>query len=107
VQFRCTRTDRNRTHITPTDKNAIDVFCIYCPDADDCYYIRPAERVAPIPAGYAQQERSESRGVGRCRILRVEACGSSLVTARGVVPRPSDYRLYIATKGTSQRVAAD
>ena len=64
----------NGTHTTPTDKSAIDVVCVYCPETNDCYYI------------------------GRE--------GVSGDTKR-VAPRPSDYRFYIATKGTSQRVMAD
>jgi len=27
----------------PIDKRAVDAICIYCPDTDQCYYIRPAE----------------------------------------------------------------
>lgn len=25
----------------PIDKNAIDLFCVYCPDTDTCYYVDP------------------------------------------------------------------
>ena len=58
------REDRPQpTHITPTDKNAIDVFCIYCPDADDCYYIRPAERVAPITLRVTPSTNGQQPGV--------------------------------------------
>ena len=60
VQFRSTWTDRNRTHITPTDKNTIEFVCIYCRATDDCYYIRPAEHGASTtlrvtPSGNGQQ----------------------------------------------------
>jgi len=58
VKFRSTWSDRTGTHYTPTDKASIDAVCIYCPDTDECYYLRPAAfrssvtlRVAPCRNG--------------------------------------------------------
>jgi hypothetical protein len=33
--------DRNGSHGMPIDKNQVDVFCVYCPDTDKCYYFKP------------------------------------------------------------------
>jgi len=33
--------DRNGSHGKPIDKSQIDVFCVYCPDTDKCYYFKP------------------------------------------------------------------
>ena len=33
--------DRNGTHTSPIDKDEVDLYCIYCPDTDECYYLRP------------------------------------------------------------------
>jgi hypothetical protein len=33
--------DRNGTHTSPVDKDEVDLYCIYCPDTDECYYLRP------------------------------------------------------------------
>jgi len=33
--------DRNGSHGKPIDKSEIDVFCVYCPDTDMCYYFKP------------------------------------------------------------------
>lgn len=41
VHFRSIWSDRYGTHVRPTDKTAIDLICIYCPDTDACYYLRP------------------------------------------------------------------
>ena len=41
VHFRSIWSDRHGTHIQPSDKSAIDLVCIYCPDSDACYYVRP------------------------------------------------------------------
>ena len=55
-------TDRHGVHNTPMDKSAIDVICIYCPDTDECYYLRPTDhgmsvnlRITPTKNG--QQKR--------------------------------------------------
>lgn len=43
VHFRSVWNDRNGTHSRPTDKEAIDVVCVYCPETDRCYYLTPME----------------------------------------------------------------
>jgi hypothetical protein len=43
VHFRSVWNDRNGTHSRPTDKEAVDVVCVYCPETDRCYYLRPLE----------------------------------------------------------------
>lgn len=62
LNFRSTWADRRGAHSTPIDKDAIDVICIYCPDTDECYYIRPIDhgvsvnlRITPTKNG--QQKR--------------------------------------------------
>jgi hypothetical protein len=34
-------TDRNGSHKKPTNKSQVDLFCVYCPDTDKCYYFKP------------------------------------------------------------------
>lgn len=36
--------DKNGSHSKQVDKDQVDVFCIYCPDTDKCYYFK-AEQV--------------------------------------------------------------
>ncbi len=43
VKFSTCWADRNGTHTVPIDKNEVDLYCIYCPDTDQCYYIEPAK----------------------------------------------------------------
>jgi hypothetical protein len=43
VKFSTCWADRNGTHTSPLDKDEIDLFCIYCPDTDECYYVDPRE----------------------------------------------------------------
>ena len=33
--------DRIGSHGMPIDKSQVDVFCVYCPDTDKCYYFKP------------------------------------------------------------------
>ena len=54
--------DRHGTHVKPSDKAEVDVLCIYCPETDACYYLRPSDyrqsvtlRVMPAKNG---QERN-------------------------------------------------
>ncbi len=41
VKFSTSWTDKRGTHVTPIDKREIDLYCIYCPDTDECYYLDP------------------------------------------------------------------
>ncbi|MGB5329769.1 MAG: group I intron-associated PD-(D/E)XK endonuclease, partial [Gammaproteobacteria bacterium] len=41
VHFRSCWADKNGTHMQQTDKDEIDLYCIYCPDTDACYYLDP------------------------------------------------------------------
>lgn len=43
VAFASSWADRHGTHSTPTDKSAVDLLCVYCPDTDACYYLRPRD----------------------------------------------------------------
>ena len=41
VKFSTCWADRNGTHTVPVDKDEIDLYCVYCPETDECYYIEP------------------------------------------------------------------
>ena len=41
VKFSTCWTDKAGTHTVPIDKAEIDIFCVYCPDTDECYYLDP------------------------------------------------------------------
>ena len=41
VKFSTWWSDKNGTHTAPVDKNEVDLYCIYCPNTDDCYYLDP------------------------------------------------------------------
>ena len=41
VHFRSCWADKSGTHMQPIDKSEIDLYCVYCPDTDECYYLDP------------------------------------------------------------------
>ena len=43
VKFTTCWTDKRGTHTTAVDKEEVDLYCVYCPDTDECYYLDPSE----------------------------------------------------------------
>ena len=43
IKFSTCWADRHGTHTVPIDKNEVDIYCVYCPDTDECYYLEPAK----------------------------------------------------------------
>jgi len=41
VKFSTCWADKAGTHTKAIDKNDIDLYCVYCPDTDSCYYLDP------------------------------------------------------------------
>jgi PD-(D/E)XK nuclease superfamily protein len=63
VAFRSSWADRNGTHDRPIDKTQIDVMCVYCPETDECYYVRPAHHDASISLRVAPTRNNQEFGV--------------------------------------------
>jgi hypothetical protein len=43
VHFRSCWADKNGTHMQQIDKADVDLYCIYCPETDECYYLNPKD----------------------------------------------------------------
>lgn len=43
VSFKNSWNDRAGTHTVPVNKKYIDLYCVYCPDTDKCYYFKPQD----------------------------------------------------------------
>ncbi|GAB3092676.1 group I intron-associated PD-(D/E)XK endonuclease [Isoptericola nanjingensis] len=63
VHFRSVWNDRQGTHAKPTDKTAIDVVCIYCPETDECYYVRPGDHGASVTLRITPSRNGQRNGV--------------------------------------------
>ncbi len=63
VHFRSIWNDRQGTHTKPTDKSTIDVLCIYCPETDACYYVRPVAHRASVTLRITPSKNGQRSGV--------------------------------------------
>lgn len=63
VQFRSVWADRNGTHMKPSDESEVDVICIYCPQTDGCYYLRPRHHRQSVSLRVTPARNGQQRGV--------------------------------------------
>lgn len=63
VQFVSVWADRKGNHVVPMDKSAIDVVCVYCPDADLCFYLDPLEHRRVVKLRILPTKNKQRRGV--------------------------------------------
>ena len=63
VSFRSVWADREGTHMKPIDKSAIDVMCLYCPETDECYYLRPHDFRQSVTLRVTPSRNGQSVGV--------------------------------------------
>ncbi len=43
IKFSTCWTDKHGTHTVPVNKDEVDLYCMYCPDTDECYYLNPSQ----------------------------------------------------------------
>lgn len=43
IYFRTCWADKKGTHLRPVDKREVDLFCVFCPETDECYYFDPSQ----------------------------------------------------------------
>lgn len=41
IHFRSCWADKHGTHLRAINKDEIDLYCVYCPNTDECYYLDP------------------------------------------------------------------
>jgi|SRR5581483_1757315 len=63
VAFRSSWADRNGTHERPIDKSQIDVICMYCPETDECYYVRPAFHRSSVALRVTPSRNGQRTGI--------------------------------------------
>ncbi|KGN34786.1 hypothetical protein N802_01640 [Knoellia sinensis KCTC 19936] len=71
VRFRSVWADRHGTHMKPLDKDEIDVLCIYCPDTDSCYYVRPNNHRQSVTLRVSPTRSGQVRGILTAEAFRV------------------------------------
>ena len=55
--------DRHGTHVKPSDKAEVDVLCIYCPETDACYYLRPSDHRQSVTLRVTPAKNGQERNV--------------------------------------------
>lgn len=63
VRFRSVWADRHGTHIKASDKTEVDVMCIYCPETDSCYYVRPQDHGESVTLRVTPSRNGQARGI--------------------------------------------
>ncbi|MGK2865069.1 MAG: group I intron-associated PD-(D/E)XK endonuclease [Mycobacterium sp.] len=63
LNLRSTWSDRNGVHTTPIDKASVDAICIYCPETDECYYIRPTDHGASVNLRIAPTKNGQHKRI--------------------------------------------
>lgn len=55
--------DKNGSHSNQVDKNQVDVFCVYCPDTDKCYYFKPENVNMYFTLRIAPSKNNQSKNI--------------------------------------------
>ncbi len=45
------------------DKEEVDLFCVYCPETDECYYFKPQESCGGISLRIAAPKNNQAKNV--------------------------------------------
>ncbi len=63
VHFRSSWADKNGTHMRQIDKSEVDLYCIYCPDTDECYYLDPKDHNRSVTLRVETSKNNQSVNV--------------------------------------------
>jgi hypothetical protein len=63
VRFRSTWSDRHGIHTVPLDKAEVDVVCIYWPESDACYYLRPQDHGQSVSLRVLPSRNGQQQGI--------------------------------------------
>ena len=63
VHFRSCWADKNGTHMQQVDKGEVDIYCIYCPDTDECYYFNPTEFNRSVTLRVKMPKNNQSKNI--------------------------------------------
>jgi hypothetical protein len=63
IRFSTCWADRHGVHTAPIDKKEVDLYCIYCPDTDECYYLEPSQFRSNVSLRVRASKNSQAKGV--------------------------------------------
>jgi PD-(D/E)XK endonuclease len=63
--------DRHGSHKRPIDRGSIEAICIYCPDTDLCYYVRPPLGLGELRLRVVPPRNNQRQGVNMADSFRM------------------------------------
>ena len=63
IKFSTCWTDKAGTHTVPVNKDEVDLYCVYCPDTDECYYLSPDEFSSNVSLRVNTPKNNQSKNV--------------------------------------------
>lgn len=63
ISFKSIYSDSRGMHIKPVDKSHIDLYCVYCPETDECYYFEPAHFRRSVSLRVNTPKNNQKKGV--------------------------------------------
>lgn len=63
VSFKSIWVDKSGTHSVPVDKNEIDIYCLYCPDTDKCYWVDPKQFNQSVALRVTDTKNKQQEGI--------------------------------------------
>jgi hypothetical protein len=63
VSFKSTWVDKSGVHSVPVDKKEIDVYCLYCPETDKCYWLDPKKFKKSAALRVMETKNKQQEGV--------------------------------------------
>ncbi|MCB0127464.1 MAG: hypothetical protein KDE58_34610 [Caldilineaceae bacterium] len=63
IHFRSTWSDQHGMHVVDVNKAEIDLYCVYCPDTNECYYFDPAQFNRSISLRVDMPKNSQASGI--------------------------------------------
>lgn len=70
IRFRSTYSTSSGVKSKDVNKNEIDLYCIYCPDVDECYYIDPKEFDKSLTIRVTDSGNSQQIGVKKAELFK-------------------------------------
>jgi len=63
IHFRSCWTDKHGTHMSDVDKDLIDLYCIYCPNTNGCYYLDPMDFKKSVTLRVETPKNNQSKNI--------------------------------------------
>jgi len=70
LRARSTWSDAKGTHMREVNKEEFDLYCIYCPDTDECYYLDPREFSKSVSLRVEAPKNNQRTGIKKAADYR-------------------------------------